>query len=310
MLKRLIRAFRRFLTLSKSEQRGIIALVILILMVTAGYFVLPFFFKTDRQDFEAFAQEIDNFRREQQKTQDSLRIIHLQNTGEMDREMARQKIKPFPFDPNKLPVEAWQALGLSERQIKSIKNYEAKGGHFRRKEVLKKMHAISEIEYELLEPYIRIKSRFVAGEENLPGEKNSGSSFSVIEINRADSAQLVKRLKLAPWLAARVIKYRNLLGGFYQKNQLREVYGFDSVAVAKRSRFIRVDASLIKQLDLNHSTFKQLLRHPYISYQLTQYIVNTRKAKGKFTSIEALRESPLVSESLFLKLKPYLRVSE
>ena len=310
MLKKLIRIIQYFFTLNKSEQRGIIALIILILLISATYFMLPFLFETDKTDFASFEQEIASFRQDQQKVHDSIRIIRLQNTGELDRTLASQKIKPFPFDPNKLPAEAWEALGLTDKQIKSIKNYEAKGGKFRRKEDLKKMYAISEAEYELLEPYIKIKSRFKAREEKNLGKKNWSPNYSYIEINKADSSQLVSHLKLAPWLAVRVIKYRNLLGGFYQKQQLTEVYGFDSIALVKRKKVIRVDETLIHKLDLNNSTFKQLVRHPYISYELTKYIVNTRKSKGNYNSIEQLKESPLVSESIFFKLKPYLKVGE
>ncbi len=310
MLKRLRRAIEYFLTLSKGERRGIIVLVILILLATAAYFLLPFFIKQGSKDYKKFEQEIVSFREEQQKLHDSAYIIRLQNTGEIDRDLASQKIKPFNFDPNKLPEEAWEALGLTEKQIKSIKKYEAKGGTFRSKKDVKKMYAISEAEYELLEPYIKIKSRFKAREEKNLGKKNWSPNYSYIEINKADSSQLVSHLKLAPWLAVRVIKYRNLLGGFYQKQQLTEVYGFDSIALVKRKKVIRVDETLIHKLDLNNSTFKQLVRHPYISYELTKYIVNTRKSKGNYNSIEQLKETPLVSESIFFKLKPYLKVGE
>ena len=308
MLKRLRHIIRLFFTLSKGEQSGIIVLLILILLVSTAYYTLPFVFQPDKEDFTAFEKEIASFREEQQKVHDSIRIIRLQNAGQMDRNLPSQKIKPFKFDPNKLPVEAWEALGLTDKQIKSIKKYEANGGTFRWKKDLKKMYAISEIEYELLEPYIKIKSRFEPKDEKVIGNRNA--FYAHVEMNKADSALLVKRLKLAPWLAARVVKYRNLLGGFYQKQQLSEVYGFRSSEVAKRGKAIRVDATLIQKLNLNNSTFKQLVRHPYISYELTQYIVNTRKANGGFKSIQEIEESPLVSESLYLKLKPYLMLGE
>jgi len=308
MLKRLIRAIRYFFTLNKAEQRGIVVLVFLILLVSTVYFVLPFFFKSSQTDLTEFKTEINSFREEQQEIRDSIRIIYLQNSGQMDRELALRKIKPFKFDPNKLPAEAWKAMGLTKKQIRSIKNYEAGGGHFRRKTDLKKMRAISDIEYEILEPYIQIKSPFMSGDERYLGDRKE-SYYKRLEINKADSALLVKRLRLAPWLAARVVKYRNLLGGFYQAQQLREVYGFDSLALVKRRDAIRVDANLVKTLDLNKASFKELVRHPYISYELTQYIVNTRK-KNSFKSIEVLQQSPLVSESLFFKVKPYLSVSE
>ena len=37
----------------------------------------------------------------------------------------------FAFNPNNLPEGEWKKLGVSERIVKTIKNYESKGGHFR-----------------------------------------------------------------------------------------------------------------------------------------------------------------------------------
>lgn len=311
MIKQTRQAIQHFFMLSKSEQRGTISLIILILIILAGYYLLPLAFKTEQRDNQEFEKEINSFREAQQEIHDSVRIEILQNSGALDRELANQKIKPFFFDPNKLPVEAWKQLGLTDRQIKSIKNYEAKGGKFRRKKDLKKMYAISEVEYEILEPYIRIISHFkTKSTREVEIERRNNAYFSLIEINKADSALIVKRLKLAPWIAGRIIKYRNLLGGYYQKQQLAEVYGFDSIALARRSNAIRVNTDYVQKLDLNKATFKQLVRHPYISYKLTQYIVNTRKTKGQYKSIDEIQESPLVSEALFYKLGPYLVIGE
>lgn len=310
MLKRIIQAIKQFFTLTKSEQRGVIVLVILILITTTVYYALPYFFKSEFIDHSEFKQEIADFREAQQHLRDSIRIERLQNTGELDRNLANQKLKPFPFNPNKLPEEAWKALGLTDKQIKSIKNYEAKGGKFKRKEDLKKMYAISAIEYEILEPYIRVPSLFLTKtDKEIEKEYRGSGIYKAIEINRADSARLEASLKIPGWLAARIVKYRNLLGGFYQAEQLAEVYGLDSLAVVKRSKSILVDQSLIQKLDLNKSSFKQLVRHPYISYKLTKYIVDKRE-QAAFKSIEDIKESPLVTEPLFYKIRPYLVVSE
>ena len=64
----------------------------------------------------------------------------------------------FTFDPNGLSENDWKRLGLSAKQSKVIKNYEAKGGRFYKNEDLKKIFSITESQYATLEPYIRIKS--------------------------------------------------------------------------------------------------------------------------------------------------------
>ncbi len=306
MLRKLKRAIGQFFSLSKSEQRGNIILAALILLVAAAYYLLPFFPGYEAVDYTEFEEEIAAFRQAQQKIRDSIRIEKLQNAGKLDSALARLKINPFPFNPNQLAVEEWRKLGLTNKQIQAIRNYEAKGGKFRKKEDLKKMYTISDAEYQLLEPYIRLSPK----NEKQPKKVKQNALSVPVGINSADSAVLAHDLGLAPWLAARIVKYRNLLGGFYTKQQLTEVYGFDDKLLSEKSSSITVDSSLVRKLNLNKASFKQLLRHPYISYELTQYIVNTRSAKGRFSSIDEINEAPLVDDELFARLKHYLKVAK
>jgi len=306
----------KFLTLNKSEQRGIFVLVILILLGTVTNLLMPYFYENDKVDQSEFFRKVENFRQSQQYITDSIRIEKLQNRGELDYALASQKLKPFPFDPNRLPEELWQKIGLTKKQIKSIKNYEAKGGKFRRKDDLKKMYGISDIEFKILEPYIRIKSEFKSRSEGAlidnrikyESSKNKRPKYKTVEINTTDSSELVANLRLTPWLAKRVVKYRLLLGGFYSRAQIGEVYGFDSIQFARKVKYISVDQSKIKKLNINNGSFKELLRHPYISYEVTEYIVNTRLEKGPFKSTEDLMDDDIVSEMLYRRLKYYLTV--
>ena len=110
------------------------------------------------------------------------------------------------------------------------------------------------------------------------------------------------------WLASRVLKYRKLLGGFYTSDQLLEVYGFDSTRFEKTTNYVVTDPSLITKLNINTATFKQFVRHPYLSYELTREIVNQRIEKGSFISTEELLNDEILSESLYLKLKSYLTI--
>ena len=93
----------KFLTLNKSEQRGIFVLVILILLGTVTNLLTPYFYENDKVDQSEFFRKVENFRQSQQYIADSIRIEKLQNRGELDYALASQKLKPFPFDPNRLP---------------------------------------------------------------------------------------------------------------------------------------------------------------------------------------------------------------
>ncbi|MCB2208870.1 MAG: helix-hairpin-helix domain-containing protein [Bacteroidetes bacterium] len=314
MLKKINSWIKSVFTLNKSEQRAILLTLFIILIVIAFKLALPYLITKDTHDYSDFKQEIENFRQEQQTIADSIRIEQLQNRGELSEELAEQKLNPFPFNPNQLPEEAWLQLGLSEKQVRTIKNYEAKGGKFNRKEDLKKMYSISEAEYTILEPYIRIPAAFKAKispiESNVKDKKTVAKKirYMNVEINSADSSTFVNSLKLPPWIAARVISYRDILGGYYKAAQLKEVYGFDSANYYKIEKYLLVDTSQISPININTSGFKEILRHPYISFDITKEIVNHRNSRGFFKSTYQLVELGILSESTYIKVKPYLSV--
>ena len=307
-----------FFTLNKSEQRGILLFSFLIIVALVARLFEPLFEKEQKNDNAEFIQQMEKFYQAQQFLSDSIRIERLQNRGELDQMLAEKKLKPFPFDPNNLPEEQWMMMGFTQKQAKSIKNYEAKGGKFRSKADVKKMYAISEIEYKIIEPYIQLPETYLpeskTKKETTTDKNNSkilpSKTRQQVEINSADSLALIDKLLLSPYTASRVLKYRNLLGGYFQTQQIGEVYGFEQTLLKQLEPFMEVDTFLIKKLDLNKSTFKELLRHPYISYEMTQAIVNKKQKTGKYKSIYELLELNLVSDSSFQKLRPYLIAGE
>lgn len=314
MLRYLKYLIKGFLTLSKGEQRAIILLLIFVLLLSVFNYFLPQLITGKYTDHSKFINQVEAFREEQQKISDSIEIERLQNRGELDFSLAQQKLKPFKFDPNNLPEESWKKLGLTDKQIRVIKNYEKKGGSFVQKEDLKRMYCISDAEYKVLEPYIVIKSPFKTITENQPVNKKKTRSrsdkpvYKVVELNSATDTALSKNLHLPFWLAERIVKYRNLLGGYAFVSQLAEVYGFDSSYLGKIKDYITIDKTGLKQIDLNNAGFKEILHHPYISYEITKEIVNYRDEHNGFLTTDELTDSDIISESLFIKLSPYLTV--
>ena len=309
LLHKLTRLTRDFFSLSKAEQYGIIVLVSLILLFTLLYFALPLLLGTPSYDNSKIIAQIEAFQKEQKSFRDSLQIEKIQSSGQLSEALAKERLHPFPFDPNKLPRELWQKLGLTNRQIDVIKNYEAKGGKFYSKKDLKKLYSISEAEYNVLEPYITIKPLFsTTGDEIIGSRKHNLHAMVVTEINSADTVQLKNNLNFPYWLGKRVVAYRTKLGGFYEKNQLLEVYGMKSKYFNKIKRYLVVDTSRIRKLCVNRVGFKQLLHHPYCNYQLTKKIFNARqKEGGSFSTRHQLHEI-MGSDSLGLKLQHYLYI--
>lgn len=132
----------------------------------------------------------------------------------------------------------------------------------------------------------------------------------MVELNAADSAGLDALKGIGPKLSVRIIRYRDLLGGFCRKEQLFEVYGMDSTRVLPLLDHVTVDTLLIHKMDVNKATFSELLRHPYLDINAVKAIVNYRNRNGAFHSLDELQTANVISDSLFSIIRPYVTVGD
>lgn len=229
-----------------------------------------------------------------------------------DIEDAELKASYFLFDPNGLDEISWRKLGLSPRQIKGIKNYEAKGGRFYKKEDVKKMYSIPAAQYAALEPYIRIVKKsgyktFKSYPETRPRETyTSKNAVVMVELNMADSTQLETIRGIGPAFASRIIKFRNRMGGFHKKEQLLDVYGMDSVKYDALKDQIMVNPATVRKLNVNTATFEEIKGHPYLTYKQMNAIIQYRKQHGAYRSVDDLRKIAILNDEILRKIEPYL----
>ena len=135
-------------------------------------------------------------------------------------------------------------------------------------------------------------------------EKLSASEF--ISLNKSDTADWKKIPGIGSSYAKRIVKYRNLLGGYKSVEQLKEVYGFTDELYDKVLPFVQADKSIIK-LDINKLEFKEILAHPYIDYEQTKAIMNLRRRIGRIESVEELGMLDEFSSDDIIRISPYLK---
>lgn len=295
---------------NRSEKNGILILIgiILILFILPSY--LAFVRKPVKVYFEQFSKEIAAFEAALQADtlQKPFRKFNV-DFERVDGSLAENKLHPFPFDPNNLSAEKWRQLGLSEKQTKTILNYQSKGGKFYQKEDLRKIYGITESEYAVLAPYITISK---PDYNNKTAQKsNWNNKFPKtervpVDINTADSVGLMKLYGIGSSFARRILRYRVLLGGFYSKEQLMEVYGMDSMCFAQFSGNCTVGAGPIHKININTATVAELKKHPYFDYYLAKSIVDYRIIHGAYDRVEQLRFTPMFYEDLYKKIAPYM----
>ena len=129
----------------------------------------------------------------------------------------------------------------------------------------------------------------------------------LIELNRADSAQLETLPFIGPTRAGRIIKFRSALGGFISVEQLKELYGMDSLAYAVIAPRVTVDSTLVTPLCADTAAWANLRRHPYIGVQGARAIERYRAVHG-LRDLNELALHPPIGDSLVERWKPYLRI--
>ena len=145
------------------------------------------------------------------------------------------------------------------------------------------------------------KERIVYKEKRIEGKKKV-----VLEDINTVSAEALRRVRgIGKVYSERIIKYRNLLGGFSQMDQLNEVYGLNSDIVEKMRHHFSVQ-SKVQLLPINSDSVKVLVKHPYISYDLAWVVINYRKQNGDIDDVNDLSEIKAIDDSLIQKLRPYL----
>jgi competence protein ComEA len=285
--------FKEFLSYSRRERNGIITLSILLLILIICRTLIPFIPQQGTNiDYSAFEKEINAYQ---------AFLVSIDKSSEIRTE----KIL-FKFDPNIATSDELSKLGLSEKQIKIILNFRNKGGKFRNKNDFKKIYGIREEQFRILEPYIEIgQPKTIVKIDFVKAESKK------IELNSADSVSLLSLNGIGPAFASRIIKYRNALGGYYKINQLREVFGLDSLVFDKIKSRLTVNPFLLRKIEINKVEIIDLKRHPYLrDYQKCKTIVLYRKEHGIYNSVNDLRKAIPGNDELIERLNPYLKFSD
>ena len=208
----------------------------------------------------------------------------------------------FSFDPNKSSYDTLILLGLTEKEAGTLINYRNKGGKFRYPEDINKVYGIDDSKAARLVPYVVVTpDKLVVTSKNRPVQ-----DYPPIELNSCDSSSLVRLPGIGPVLAARIIRYRRLLGSYASVEQLREVYGLPQETYDMIKDRLRIDKLNVKRININTADYKQLDSIPYLEKYEIISILKYRELQGKIHSADDLVSNKILSYEKAEKVEPYL----
>lgn len=309
-----------FFYLQKNDQQAILVLASIFLACLCIVFVVG---NTDDEGSEKSPHDTPTYAKNKNTAQQQDPLYY----------KVEEKIyELFPFDPNTADSTDFLRLGLQPWQVRSIYRYRAKGGIYRKATDFAKLFGLTKKQYEALAPYIQIANdyrpasdfygnkreyaesyheTYKKGDTNNSKDDTNNSPVSYphklekgqhIAINTADTTELMKIPGIGNYYAKRIIRYRDLLGGFTSSHQLSEIEGVPESAQA----YINIDIHHIKKLDINKLSLNQLRKHPYINFYQAKAICDYRRLRGPIKDLEELKLLNDFPAAEIERLRPYV----
>ncbi|HYQ58375.1 MAG TPA: helix-hairpin-helix domain-containing protein [Draconibacterium sp.] len=203
------------------------------------------------------------------------------------------------FDPNTASASVLETYGLNSFQTNNIIAYRNSGGTFKNDSDLLKIYGLDATTFMKISSYVEIN--------NVPKpEEDNKNEKIVVELNSADTTDLMRINGIGPVFASRIIKYRNLLGGFYTKQQLMEVYGFSDEDYSAVEPYILIDTTAIKQIRINYVDYKELIRHPYFDKAIVDALLEEKDNHGPIKNVSDIVLLENVDSEFVEKVRPYI----
>ncbi len=213
----------------------------------------------------------------------------------------KQELIMVNFDPNTATAETLQQLGIPERAVRAIINYREKGGKYRKKEDVKKIYSLPEAEYLRIAPYIHIGG----AADTLSVRPGPIRAMVSIDINTATVEEWRSLRGIGPAYAAKIVRFRELLGGFISVEQVAETRHLPDSTYQQIAPQLTL-SPIFRPLLINELSVDSLAAHPYIDRKSAQAMVAWRTQNGPFSGFEDLSKLYGLSAETKDKIKPYL----
>jgi DNA uptake protein ComE-like DNA-binding protein len=300
-----MKIFKSHFWYTKNQRNGIFLLVLLIVLLQGFIFTDVFskdeIINTNSKDLLAFQYQID-----------SLKLVEIEN----------RKPKIYPFNPNYITDYRGEQLGLSLKEIDRLLAFRKTNKFINSEEEFQKVTKVSDSLLNKISPYFKFPDWVVKRNKNHLKPNSSVISSEVekshtynkskhklttTDINKAIAEDFKTINGIGSAFSERIIKYRSKLQGFSFHDQIYEVWGLEKEVADRVLAVFRIDKKpTIKKLNVNTVEFKQLLKNPYIDYNLCKNIFNYRDEVAELQDISELKNIKDFPVELYDRIVLYL----
>ena len=262
---------------TSDQRKGIFALMLLIVVLQLAYFFVDFSVvsKDDeqKQKWLSLQSEVDS----------------LKNTSENKSE------KIFLFNPNFITDYKGYKLGMSVAEIDRLLEFRKTNQFVNSADEFQKVTKISDSLLNVISPLFKFPDWVNNKKEKKQFEKFPSKAFAkkekiiLIDINQATKEDLIKIYGIGEAISLRILKQKEVLGGFVSMDQMSDVWGLSPEVIENlNSHFKIISLPEFKKIDVNNASLKELSQFYYFRYALAKEIITYRSMNGDFKNIEDL----------------------
>lgn len=270
-------ALKSFFQFSTAQRSGIFTLLTISIVLQLSYFFIDF--TTEEKDSKEKRQWLAL-----QTEVDSLKQVQYDYVP-----------KIYPFNPNFITDFKGYKLGMSVSEIDRLLAYRKLNKYVNSAAEFQQITKVSDSLLNAISPYFKFPD-WVAHKKNTNSHaQKSFSKFDkkekivVLDINLASQEDLIKVYGIGAGLSERILKQKEILGGFVSMEQMEDVWGLSPEVIENLNKSFKVSTvPKLKKINVNNASVKELSQFPYFRYALAKAIVTYRSMSGDIKTKEDL----------------------
>ena len=269
--------FKSHFKFNKQERSGIFFLLLILILIQTAYY---FYSNNSGKN-----PDILRFDENLQHQIDSLKMEAL----------VKDSVPIYPFNPNFITDFKAYTLGMSLQEIDRLHEFRASDKYVNSKEEFQEVTKVSDSLLERISPYFKFpdwtQDKTEKGKSKVLLSPNTSDvkMRKKLDLNSATVDDLRSINGIGEKLSARIVKFRDRLGGFLVDGQLYDVYYLEpEVADRVLEKFTVLNKPEIVRINVNTATAAELSKLTYIQKDVAQRIVNYRNLNGGIKSLNEL----------------------
>lgn len=270
-------SIKSHLRFSKEQKKGLFLLLFIILGLQLFLFFADFSTSSTQSKSEkewlALQSDVDVLKESKLKTVNQL----------------------YPFNPNFISDYKGYKLGMSVEEIDRLLAFRKKNKYVNSASEFQTVTKVSDSLLQTIAPFFKFPDWVINKKEAKEYKNFANTTFNKkekivqIDINQATQEDLIKVNGIGEVLSLRILTQKEKLGSFVSMDQLKEVWGLSpEVLLYLNKYFIVSELPVLKKIDINNASLKELSKFYYFKHDVARQIVKYRSMNGDFKNIDDL----------------------